>query len=111
MGWWRARAPSVHDVAVISVLIPVLNGGEDFARCLDAIARQQLDEEFEVVVVDSGSEDGTPDLARARGAKVHEIPAAEFHHGETRNLAAALASGEKLVFTTHDAYPPGEDWL
>ncbi len=96
---------------MISILIPVKNGGEDFARCLDAIASQRIDEEYEVVVVDSGSSDGTPDLARERGARVTEIPAAEFHHGGTRNLAAGMARGEKLVFTTHDAYPDSELWL
>jgi rhamnosyltransferase len=96
---------------VISILIPVKNGGRDFARCLDAIAAQRIDEEVEVVVVDSGSEDGTPDLARSRGARVTEIPAADFHHGATRNLAASLARGSRLVFTTHDAYPATKDWL
>jgi rhamnosyltransferase len=102
---------SDHVRALISVLIPVKNGGADFARCLDAIKRQVLDEEYEIVVVDSGSDDDSANVARARGARVHEIPAAEFHHGETRNLAASLAEGDKLVFTTHDAYPIGEDWL
>jgi rhamnosyltransferase len=42
---------------------------------------------------------------------VHEIPAAEFHHGATRNLGAQLARGEIVVWTTHDAYPDSSDWL
>ena len=41
---------------VISVVIPVKNGGADLVRCLDAIARQVVDEPVEVVVVDSGSD-------------------------------------------------------
>ena len=74
---------------MISVLIPVKNGGEDLARCLDRIAAQRVDDAVEVIVVDSGSSDGSVALARARGAVVHEIPAREFDHGATRNRAAA----------------------
>jgi rhamnosyltransferase len=96
---------------LISILIPVRNGGSELARCLEAIAAQRIDEEFEVVVLDSGSTDGSPDLARRHGARVHEIPASEFHHGTTRNVAAGLARGEILVWTTHDAYPEDDRWL
>ena len=49
---------------MISIVIPVKNGGVDFARCLAAIERQRVDSEVEVVVVDSGSDDGSVDLAR-----------------------------------------------
>jgi rhamnosyltransferase len=96
---------------LISVLIPVRNGGDELARCLDAIASQQIDEEVEVLVVDSGSTDGTPGRARDHGARVHEIAADDFHHGTTRNLAAGLAHGDILVWTTHDAYPDDDRWL
>ena len=49
---------------MISVVIPVLNGGSDLARCLDALETQVVDAEVEVVVVDSGSTDGSAALAR-----------------------------------------------
>ena len=96
---------------MISVLIPVKNGGSDLARCLEGITRQKIDEEVEVVVVDSGSTDGSADLARRLGAQVHEIPAEEFVHGATRNLAARLSHGEVLVFTVQDAVPTDDRWL
>jgi rhamnosyltransferase len=96
---------------LISILIPVRNGGAEFARCLEAIAAQRIDDDYEVLVVDSGSTDGTPDRARDHGARVHEIPASEFHHGTTRNVAGSLARGDILVWTTHDAYPDDEHWL
>ena len=64
-----------------------------------------------MLVIDSGSTDGTPALARAHGARVHEIGASEFHHGRTRNLGVQLARGEIVVWTTHDAYPETTDWL
>jgi rhamnosyltransferase len=96
---------------VISVLIPVKDGGSDLVRCLEAIAAQQVDDQVEIVVVDSGSSDGSPDRARELGAEVHEIPAREFVHGATRNLAARLSGGDVLVFTTQDAVPADGQWL
>ncbi len=96
---------------MISVLIPVKDGGSDLIRCLQAIAAQTVEQEVEVVVVDSGSSDGSADNARKLGATVHEIPASAFVHGATRNLAARLSSGDVLVFTTQDAVPATDHWL
>ncbi len=94
---------------MISVVIPVKNGGEELRRCLDGLAGQTA--EHEVVVVDSGSGDGSVALARAHGARVREIPPAEFNHGATRNLGASLAGGDVLVFTSQDAYAADTRWL
>jgi rhamnosyltransferase len=96
---------------VISVLIPVKDGGEDLRRCLAGIAAQRSEHEVEVVVVDSGSADGSVELARSAGARVCEIPPSEFNHGATRNLAAELARGDVLVFTSQDAFAPHQGWL
>jgi rhamnosyltransferase len=96
---------------VISVVIPVKDGGADLARCLDAIGRQETESEVELVVVDSGSADESVEVARSRGARVHEIPPEEFGHGRTRNLGASLARGDVLVFTSQDAYAADERWL
>jgi rhamnosyltransferase len=96
---------------VISVVIPVKNGGEDLGRCLAGIAAQRIDEEVEVVVVDSGSTDGSVEAARAAGAVVTEIDPAEFGHGRTRNLGVGIAQGELVVFTSQDAVADDETWL
>ena len=96
---------------MISVVVPVRDGGAELVRCLEGIARQDVHEEVEVVVVDSGSSDGTPDRARALGAHVQELDAAEFNYGLSRNLGAQRARGETLVFTSHDASAVDRDWL
>jgi rhamnosyltransferase len=96
---------------LISVVIPVKNGGSDLDRCLAGIAMQHVDEEVEVVVVDSGSTDGSVERARAAGASVHEIPAEEFGHGRTRNVGVGLSRGEVVVFTSQDAVADDDRWL
>lgn len=96
---------------MISVIIPVRNGGEELRRCLEGLAAQRTEDAVELVVIDSSSTDGSPELARSHGALVHTIPAPEFSHGATRNRAAELAKGEILAFTSQDAYPERPDWL
>jgi GT2 family glycosyltransferase len=87
----------------ISLLIPTLDGGRDFELLLAAIARQEAVGELELVVVDSGSADGTPDAAERSGARVVSIPRNEFGHGRTRNLAAEVSTGSVLVLLVQDA--------
>ncbi len=92
-------------------MIPTRNGGERFVSCLDAIGEQRPGPEA-LVVIDSGSDDGTPEAARAFGADVTSITPQTFDHGVTRNqAAAALPDVDVVVFLVQDAIPLGEDWL
>jgi glycosyltransferase involved in cell wall biosynthesis len=91
----------------VSAVIPVKDGARYLAEVLEALEREGLDD---IVVVDSGSRDASLDIAHAAGVTLHEVPAAEFGHGPTRNLAAGLATGDIIAFLTQDATPaPG--WL
>jgi rhamnosyltransferase len=96
---------------MISVVIPIKNGGTDLVRCLEAIAAQQVGDEVEVVALDSGSSDGSAEAAQRHGARVHSVAPTEFHHGRTRNVGAELAHGDTLVFTSQDAHAADERWL
>ena len=96
---------------MISVLIPVKNGGAALRRCLEGIAAQEIDDDVEVVVVDSGSSDGSVKVARELGALVHEIDPELFVHGATRSRGARLSQGDVLVFTVQDAIPADRQWL
>lgn len=94
-----------------SVVIPTLNAGPLFRRTLEAIRLQRAGFEFEVVVVDSGSTDGTAELAEGYGARVHRIDRRDFNHGATRNLGISLTRGEHAVLTVQDAVPFDRNWL
>jgi glycosyltransferase involved in cell wall biosynthesis len=95
----------------VTVAIPVLNGAEYLEEVLSAVRVQDLEDEFEVLVVDSGSTDGSLEIAERHGARVHQIPKSEFSHGGTRNLMMELARGERVAFLTQDATPADECWL
>ena len=95
----------------VSVVLPTKNAGDRFSELLDRVRTQTYDVEVELIVVDSGSEDGTVELARDHGADVYPIPPEEFHHGLTRNYGAKQASGAAVVFLVQDALPKSETWL
>jgi glycosyltransferase involved in cell wall biosynthesis len=98
-------------MATATVAIPVLNGGPLLATVLDAVAAQQVDRPVEVVVIDSGSTDGSPDVARGHGARVEQIPPSAFNHGTTRNALMELATGDHVAFLTQDSVPASPQWL
>lgn len=95
----------------LSVVVPTWNGGPRFGELLEALGRQDVAGGFELVVIDSGSSDGTPELARRAGARVIVIDQAEFQHGRTRNVAIGQSSGEIVALLTQDAVPMDASYL
>ena len=95
----------------VSVVIPTFNAGPGFEELLRKLDEQEGDFEREVVVVDSGSTDGTAELAGRYGAAVHHIPKAGFNHGATRDLGISLSGGEFVALIVQDAVPLDERWL
>jgi glycosyltransferase involved in cell wall biosynthesis len=93
----------------VTVAIPVRDGGTLLGRTLDALATQTV--AHELIVCDSGSTDGSLQLARARGARVLEIAPAEFSHGGTRNLLMNESCGAHVALLTQDAEPADAHWL
>lgn len=99
-----------------TVFIPTYNGEAYLREIVDAVYRQRTDFSYEVLIIDSGSSDGTLDIineARQEhpDLRFHAIPNTEFGHGKTRNLAAEMAKGDIVVFITHDATPAHDRWL
>ncbi|MFW6089828.1 MAG: glycosyltransferase [Gemmatimonadota bacterium] len=94
----------------ISVVVPTLNAGLGFARLCLHLAEMRERHGLDVLIIDSGSTDGTPERADQAGLRVHRIDRAEFGHGRTRNLGVRLTGGDVVCFLTQDVLPCTPDW-
>jgi len=86
----------------VSIVIPCLNESATVGACVhvarDALAG--LDEHGEVIVVDNGSSDGSPELAEAAGAQVLREPRRGYGRAYLTGFAAA--HGDYLVMGDAD---------
>jgi rhamnosyltransferase len=98
-------------VPAVTLLIPTWNAGPEFPEILGRIRDQRLDRGFEILVIDSGSTDGTVEFLRRQPVRLIEISHSEFNHGLTRNLGVREARGEIVVLATQDARPADEQWM
>jgi rhamnosyltransferase len=94
-----------------SIVIPTLNGGPIYREVLARLAEQQYRPKPELVIIDSGSTDGSLEASRAVADKVIEIDKRTFNHGRTRNQGIAAASGDVVALLTQDALPADSRWL
>ncbi len=95
----------------VSVVIPTLDAAGEIGSLLRSLASQAL-APAEVVVVDSESADGTPDIVESSGlARLIGIHRADFNHGTTRHMALLETSGEFVCFLTQDAVPADGRYL
>src|SRR5436305_7738353 len=81
----------------VSVVMPCLNEARTVATCVTkALAcLERLGVPGEVVVADNGSSDGSPDLARAAGARV--VPAERHGYGAALQAGIAAARGRYVI--------------
>ena len=96
---------------MISVIIPTLNAQKYIEKLIDKLKAQKLEQELEIIVIDSASDDKTAQIARDAGARVLEINRDEFDHGGTRNLGWRSANGDIICFMTQDALPVDDLYL
>lgn len=95
-----------------SVVIPTKNAMPRFARVLEVVLQQDTPWPYEVVIIDSGSRDGTLEYVQAQDcARTISIDPRTFGHGKTRNQAIAAAQGKFVALLTQDAQPADRNWL
>ena len=93
-----------------SIIIRAYNEEKHIRRLLEGI-RQQTFQDVEVILVDSGSTDGTVPVAESFGARIVRIPSAEFTFGRSLNFGVQAARRELVVIASAHVYPVYPDWL
>ena len=93
----------------ISIIIPTFNSSKELTKCLESFKTQTLsNENFEIIVVDDGSNDGTKD-------NVAQYPVRYIYQqnrgpAAARNNGANQAQGEIILFTDADC-DPKPNWI
>lgn len=94
---------------IFSIVIPAKNEQENIIRCLESIERLCFSKnDFEVILVDNGSDDGTVASARVYGVNAYVKP--ELSLSELRNYGAEVARGDFFAFLDADCMV-AVDWL
>ena len=91
----------------LSFVVPVRNDAARLARCLRSIEVATQGIPAEIIVIDNGSTDTSPEVARAAGCQVLIVP--QERVGALRNRGAAVAKGEFLAFVDAD-HELGAGW-
>jgi glycosyltransferase involved in cell wall biosynthesis len=92
----------------VSVILPVYNGENYLRFSIESVLGQTF-QDFELIVVDDGSKDSTPEIARGYGERVRYVRqentgvAGAFNHG------LRLAAGRYISWLSHDdAFHPSK---
>lgn len=97
---------------IISVIIRTYNEARYLDELLVAIRIQEVAGfEVEIVLVDSGSQDGTLEIADRHHVNVVSIKKSDFTFGRSLNVGCRAARGAVFVLISGHCVPVGKDWL
>jgi glycosyltransferase involved in cell wall biosynthesis len=86
---------------LFSIVIPTYNRAPLLKVALDSVFYQKFTD-YEVIVVDDGSTDGTLEMLKSYGDKIKVLTQQNSGPGTARNLGAGVAKGEYLAFLDSD---------
>ncbi|MCX8042510.1 MAG: glycosyltransferase [Desulfobacterota bacterium] len=94
-----------------SVIIRSYNEEKHLQRLLDGVFSQQFAGGYEVILVDSGSNDRTLQIAAAYPVRTVHIKKEYFSFGYSLNQGIKASSGEYCAFISAHCYPANNRWL
>jgi glycosyltransferase involved in cell wall biosynthesis len=95
---------------VCSVVIRAFNEEKYIERLINGILQQTINS-VEIILVDSGSTDGTLEIVSRYPVKVVHIRPEDFTFGRSLNMGISHASAEFVVMASAHVYPVYPDWL
>ena len=95
----NSSQPTGPSKPLVTIVIPVYNGGAMLKTVVESCLQQNLNQEFEVLLIDSSSNDGFIEkLPQDKRIRLHKINKEDFGHGRTRNLGVKLSRSEYVAF-------------
>ena len=105
--WHRPTPAPLGIGAAVSVVIPAFNAAYCLRAVLDSLAAQQVDQPFEVIVVDDASCDATATIARTHPAPTTVLRLTRrCGAAAARNVGTVAASGATIVYLDADIVLP-----
>jgi len=95
----------LNQTAFVSVIIPTFNRAWVLQTAVDSVLAQRFDD-YELIVVDDGSTDSTPDLLAAYGKKITYVRQENRGVSAARNTGIRLSRGALITFLDSD-----DHWL
>jgi rhamnosyltransferase len=96
----------------VSVVMRSFNEAWAIGDTIQQLFNQDFDGEIELIVIDSGSSDGSIEIIKKSGrARLIQIPLGTYVPGVVLNQGAREASHDWIVYLNADATPIGRDWL
>lgn len=92
---------------LISVIVTAYNIEQYLPRCMDSLLAQTY-ENLEIIVVDDGSTDGTPEICDSYAEKSGKV---QVIHKENGGPSAARNAGVKVAKGEYIGYVDGDDWI
>lgn len=92
----------------VSVIIPTFNRAIMLKNAIDSVLAQEFDD-FELIVIDDGSTDNTPEIIRSYGTGIKSIQTGNKGVSAARNRGIETASGDLIAFLdSDDLWLPGK---
>ncbi len=96
----------MENSGLISVIIPVYNVEKYLKECVDSVLKQTY-ENYEIILVNDGSTDGSGSICDEYTDKYHKITVVHKENSgpsKTRNIGLDVAKGEYIYFLDSDDY-------
>ena len=88
----------------LSVVIPAYNSGNTVKQAVESVLEQDYEDLYEVIVVDDGSTDSTPDVLAGFGRRIRVIRQQNLGRSAARNAGVRHAGADLIAFLDSDDY-------